>query len=254
MLRTFFIRQLIVTISCFFFLSPLRGQDAREILNHYLDTVSNGDISKWDGVKTTYATAVNYFSTEDFKSGFHPPNYDKVSYGRIYKVWPDKVKVELYSDSLFLNSTSNFYFFKNKRVIVLGNMPPMELNNDDTMTMTLDFYPTLVKKSMDDSRKITYNGTKLISGLEYPLHEIDIETRQREHKFFLINTHTYLLEAIYDPETNIYTIISNYKNIDGYLIPMYTASMNDGVIFAWEIYKKVIFNQPIDMDKFNYPR
>ena len=43
-----------LTIVFILFAAPLLGQDAREIVNRYLDTVSNGNIDNWNKIKSTY--------------------------------------------------------------------------------------------------------------------------------------------------------------------------------------------------------
>jgi len=251
MLKIVQLRQILVTSICLLVHSPLLGQNALDVLNHYLDTVSRGDVSKWDKIKTVCISSVGYFSTEDFKQGAYAANYNKISYFKSYKVFPDKEKQEFFSDSLYSHSTDNFYFFKDKRVIVLENMPPVQIEGNP---LSIDFFPTIIKNQMKHSKKITYNGIKNILGFEDPLHEIDIETKEKENIRYLINPNTFLLEGIFSPITNTYTVLSNYKLIDGYFIPTHIAVMNDGVIYSWENYKKIIFNQPIDMAKFNYPK
>lgn len=249
MVKHCILRQLIVTISCLFLLSPVNGQNPRELLYQYLYTVSGGDVSKWDEIKTYYATTKNYFNSGDFEQGHNTADKGEITYGKQYKVWPDKMKVELYSDSLFLKALSSFYFFKSKNVVVLGDMDPIENVTDG---LQIDLYPVLIKNYMVDCRSISYNGMKFVLGIKSRMHEIEIETKQGEYFFFLISPETHLLDAIYYPKGRYYVALSNYQNIAGYLLPTRETSMREGTIFSWTHYKTISFNVPIDPKKFDY--
>lgn len=238
-------------LGCFFFLlnANIHAQTAADILNHYLDAVSYGDVSKWENVKTFYATSTGYFNAE--KMGYDSPTLDndKTSYKKTYKAWPDKMKEELYSDSLYVNLNSEFYYFKNKRIIMLANIPPMEVAGDNSLWF--DFLPIIVKNYFNNGKSISYNGIKEIQGIPSPQHEIEIQTKE-EIRRLLFNTETFLLEAIYFPEANTYWIYSKYKDFDGYLMPTCVTSTNNGNTFSSTNYKTMAFNQSIDMNMFNY--
>jgi hypothetical protein len=86
--------------------SSANAQNPRDILAWYLDTVSYGDVGKWEEVRSLYAESIGYFNTEEFVSGtvsFSEPTY---SYKKLFRLWPDHHKEELYSDSLFHSLTS----------------------------------------------------------------------------------------------------------------------------------------------------
>lgn len=99
-------------LSCLLFLSSvcLKGQSAQEILDRYLDTVSYGDVSKWSKVKTLYT--ISHSSFGSMYIDFMPPQRNTGSYQLTYKKWPDKMKQELYSDSLFKSLTSEFFLLR----------------------------------------------------------------------------------------------------------------------------------------------
>jgi len=222
------------------------AQTAQEILNRYMDTVSYGEFNKWEKIKTFYATSSNYFSAEEM--GLAPTlDKDKVCYTKTYKVWPYKMKEELYSDSMYVNLTSEFYYFKNTRIIMLANIPPMEVKGDNWLWF--DFLPIIVEKIFNEGKKANYNGVNKIPGLSSPQHEIEILAKEHIRKLFF-NTETFLLEAIYFPEANTYWIYSKYKYFDGYLMPTYVTSTKNGNAFSLTSYITMVFNQPIDINKF----
>ncbi|MBS1556140.1 MAG: hypothetical protein JSU09_14565 [Bacteroidetes bacterium] len=240
-------------LSCLFLtflITFSQAQNGKEIVDKYLDTVSSGDIGKWHRIKTFYSTDVGYFSTEKFKQGFGIPNKDKISYKRVFQCWPYKKKEELYSDSLFQNLTSSFYYFKNKKVIFLGNMPPMEVIGDNSIFF--DFPPTIVEKFIEGSTHIKYVGIDNIANSTSTFYKVDVKTKNGDYRSLFFDTQTFLLRAIYIPEENVYWIYSNYKVIDGYLIATVMEIMNDGVVFSRTIYKTIEFNKPIEDNIFKY--
>lgn len=225
------------------------AQDAKEILDNYFDAVSSGDPNRWENVKTLYSTSVSYFSGKKMEDAF--PIFDdyEVSYIRTYKAWPDKMKEELYSDSSYINLASEFYFFKDRRIIKLANMPMLETVGDNTLWFQL--LPNIVKTFMKNGKSISYNGIKEIIGIPTPQHEIEIQMRDNIRRL-LFNTKTFLLEAIYFPEENIYWIYDQYDEFESFLMPTQVTGMKDGNAFSLTIVKTLSFNQPIDMNKFNY--
>lgn len=224
------------------------GQKADEILNRYFKASSGEDISKWNEIKTLYATCIGYYSERSFmtqKDTFESAN---LSYTKVYKRWPDEQKEELFSDSLFRKRTSSFYYLKNRRVIRFEYMDPIEVDPDEKTTF--DFYPARINYYIQRSKSINYNGIKTIPGKSTTCYEIEIKTPDFDH-VFLFNTESYLLEAIYFPKPNIYWLISDYKLFDGNLLPTHIASMRNGVIFDWRRYKTFVFNPKFRDDLFN---
>jgi hypothetical protein len=159
------------------------------------------------------------------------------------------MKDELYSDSLFNDLIGEFYFFKDKKFIFLGNMAPMEVSGDNSMFF--DFLPMTVQKHMKDSKAITYNGIKTLPGLKSSLHEVEIQGKDNIRMFFF-NTDSFLLEAIMFPEANIFWFYSDYRDIDDYLMPMTSGSSNNGHVFSTNHITSMSFNQPIDKSKFKF--
>ncbi len=245
-----FKRQIKLFFVCLFFitLKSSFGQSAEEILTRYFAASSNGEISKWSEIKTLYATSIGYYSQKSFETKDNTFDPSNLGYAKIYKRWPDEQKEELFNDSLFKYRDGSFYFLKNRRVIFLGYMDPIETAPDEKSTF--NFYPIRIKNYMDKSKSIAYNGKKLIPGKSTPSYEIVIKEQGLDH-ILLFNTESYLLEAIYFQEPDIYWLISDYKLFDGYLIPTYVASMKNGVVFSWTRYKTFEFNIEFDENKFN---
>ncbi|MCW5909668.1 MAG: hypothetical protein KIT62_01280 [Cyclobacteriaceae bacterium] len=223
------------------------AQTAEDILSRYFAAASNDDIEKWSQIKTLYATAESYYSTKGFEfqdSTFNPAD---LGYKKLYKRWPNEQKEVLFSDSLFKNQTSTFFFFKDRRVIMLDFMDPFEVGPDEKSTF--DFYPLRIQNYVRHSKRIHYNGIKSIPDKSVPCHEIEITTNNGDH-FLLFNTETHLLDAIYFPESDVYWIISDYKIFEGYLIPTHIASMKNGVIFSWTKYLMFAFNVEFEKNTF----
>ena len=243
-------RQIKLYLVCLFLLTfdSSSGQTADEIIKRYFEVSSQGDLAQWSKIKTLYATCIGYYSEASFETQKDTFDSANLSYIKVYKRWPNEQKEELFSDSLFRKRTSSFYYLKNRRVIRFEYMDPIEVDPDEKTTF--DFYPTRINNYLLRSKSINYNGIKTIPGKPTSYYEIEIKTPDFDH-VFLFNIESYLLEAIYFPEPNIYWLISDYKLFDGYLLPTYIASMRNGVIFDWRRYKTFVFNPKFREDLFN---
>ena len=62
----------------------LKGQDAREIIKHYLDTGSNGNIENWNQIRSLYTEGESYYSQNDFEQKVNLVKPDHPSYQRSY--------------------------------------------------------------------------------------------------------------------------------------------------------------------------
>src|SRR5687767_7655152 len=82
--------------------SMANAQDAREIIRHYIDTVSGGSIKNWDKVATLYYEGQSYYSQNDFEQKSNLLNPDKPGYFRTHlDSKAHKSKNELFADSSF---------------------------------------------------------------------------------------------------------------------------------------------------------
>lgn len=114
-----------IIIAFILFTTSLHGQDAREIINRYLDKVSNGDIDNWNKIKSTYIESVVYYSQQDFEQRVNFLKPDKAHFTKSYRVAPYNHKIEIYEDSTFTKILSTFYFLKSKTILLLANIPPV---------------------------------------------------------------------------------------------------------------------------------
>jgi len=233
-------------------LTPSFGQTGEEILNKYLDTVSNGNVKKWDDIKSLYVTSSYYFSASAFQSQGKTMTTDDLGYKKLYKIWPDKQKEELYRDPNYSDVPSKFYFLKNKHVIILNitSMPPME--TPVRKSLWFEFYPKRIQQYIKESKEINFIGEKEIPGKTSAYYEVEIKTKEENH-YLLFNKETYLLEGKFFPDKDIYWIFSDYKETEGYLIPMLDTGIRDGIVFFWVMYNEFKFNIAIDPKIFIPP-
>ena len=143
---------------CFFQASF--SQTAEDILNRYFRASSNGDIAKWGDLKTLYATSVGYYSQRSFLTQKDSFERENLSYKKLFKQWPDEQREEFYSDSLFKKRDGVFFSLKDRRVIIMGYMDPVETKPDERSTF--DFYPLRISKYMSKSKSIKYNGLRQV--------------------------------------------------------------------------------------------
>jgi hypothetical protein len=123
----------------------------------------------------------------------------------------------------------------------------MEVSGDNTMFF--EFLPVMVQRYVKESKAIVYNGIKTLPGLKSSLHEVEIQTKD-EIKRFYFNTESLLLEAMLFSEVNIFWFYSDYKDVDGFLMPMKSGSSNNGHVFSTSQIMSMSFNLPIEKNKF----
>lgn len=245
-------RLLIVMVT--FFCTSLYGQNAREIIAHYLDTVSNGRVENWNKIESIYTESEVYYSQKDFNGDVDLLHRDKPSFHKRFTVLPYNQKEELYADSSFLKLTSTFYYLKDKTVIVLDNMPPMIKEptiRDEFHSVHL---PVQIAKLLQKSRSV-----ELLRIKEFPLegflcYEIRMTTKGRRYILY-INTETFLLEywnGREDEDLSILTRFSSYKKIENFLIPMSEKLVKNGAAYFWSDTKKYLINPEIDIELFDY--
>jgi hypothetical protein len=243
-------------ITAFVFLSTfLYGQTAREIVNRYLDTVSNHNIKNWDKIKSTYTESMSSYSQSDFEQKGSFLELNKPSYTKMYSVLPYQSKHELYDDSLFTHLTSTFYFLKDKTVIYMANLPKQEVSSRPRDEFFSPHLPVQIWKLMEKSKSVELLGTKEFSGGSL-CYEIRITTRGRKYLLY-INTDTFLLEYWNDREDgdiSIMTKLYDYKQVDDFLIPLCSYMTRNGTIYFWSRITKTELNPVIDQKIFEYEK
>jgi hypothetical protein len=103
----------------------LYSQDALDIINRYIDTVSNRDVDNWDKISSVYTESETYYSQQAFEQKVDLLRPDKANFERSYRVPPYNHRIELYEDSTFTNRLSTFYYLRDRTILLLGNIPPI---------------------------------------------------------------------------------------------------------------------------------
>jgi hypothetical protein len=101
------------------------AQTAREIVNRYLDTLSNGKIENWNKIKSIYSENESFYSQQNFEQRIDPLKKENANFTKVFIVFPYNHKHELYADSSFTIPLSTFYFLENKTIILMSNIPPV---------------------------------------------------------------------------------------------------------------------------------
>lgn len=234
--------------------TPLYGQDAATIVDHYLDTVSGGNIDNWNKLKTLYTESVGWYSQQHYEHKIDFSKVDKPSFTKSFHIYPYNRKSELYDDSTFTKLSSTFYFLENKIIILMSNMPPVIKSNVPRDEFASDHLPVQVWKLMNKRKSVELLGIK-----EFPLdglscYEIKINTRGRNY-YLYINTNTFLLDYWSSNEHDdraFMTKYYDYKNVEGFLMPMSEARMRDGIVFHSSRTTKIDINPDIDPEILNY--
>jgi len=249
-------RNYVYCLTFFFFAAgtTLHAQSAREIVNHYLDTVSKGNIHLWDNVKSMYTESVSSYSQNDFDAQISLTDVNKPTFNKTYKVYPDKTKRELYEDSTCAKKLSAFYFLKNETIIVFENQPPIRKPSLELDEFYSDFLPVQIWKLLDKSKSLKILSVKDFPVDESQCYEIQLITKGRKYLLY-INTKTFLLDywnGRDDEDLTIMTGFKNYRRIDGFLMPMTEFMTRNGIVFFHDDTKKIEINPTIDPDIFEY--
>lgn len=245
-------RALIIIVALF--PTSIFGQDARAIVNHYLDTVSNGNIDNWNRIKSIYKESEAYYSQNDFEQRVNLFKPDKSSFIKSFRVLPYNFKHDIYSDSSFQILTSSFYYLKEKTVLLLDNTPPIIKQAPSRDEFYSAHLPVKISKLMSKSRSVELLGIKEFPLDELLCYEIKMTAKGRSYLLY-INTETFLLEYWNDREDedlSILTRFSNYRQVDEFLVPMSESLLRNGTTFFWEHTKRYLINSKIDIEMFNY--
>jgi hypothetical protein len=231
------------------------AQNARDIVNRYLDTVSNGDVENWKKIKSIYIENENYRRHIGFDHKVNLLQIEKPNFNKYFGVEPHRSRIESYDDSTFTNLKSTFYFLKDKTVIISGHTPPViRKNGRKRGEFFSEHTPVYIRNLLDKSSAAELLGTKEFQADAIVCFHIKITTRGRNYHLY-INTQTFLLEywnvsLLNDPSA--LTKFYNYKKIGEFLMPMSTSSMKNGIALNWNNTRKIKLNPEIDPDIFNY--
>ena len=236
------------------FTQSLSGQTAQEIIARYLDTVSNGNIENWNQIKSLYTENEVYYSQQNFEQKIDLLKEEKGNYHKQHIVFPFKQKIEIYDDSIANKPLSTFYFLKDKTIILMGNMPPLVKEPAARDEFFSHHLPVQISKLVRKSKSVELRGVKQFTFDGTSCYEINISVRDRNYILY-INTQTFLLEywnGRGDGDATALTKFSNYKKVDGFLIPMFECSLKNGIVYFSNNVKKYFINVDIDPRIFDY--
>jgi hypothetical protein len=244
-MRNYFLFLLCATTS-------LHAQDAKEILQKYFETVSNGDIKNWDTIKSVYIESEGFYSQQSFDG---QPDFSgtKVTYSKTYRVWPHWLKTEIYEDSTYarLLSSSLSLGNKNKTIQWFKNVPAIVTPIKDVQW---HFYPVILYRIVKKA-SVKYKGIRSFESGSISCFDVEVKSKDT-HLNLYINSNTYLLEYLKmfnASDSSNYTKFYNHKNVGGFVFEMSTHSMRKGTIFFSYQIKKIHLNYPIDPDIFREP-
>jgi hypothetical protein len=229
--------------------SHMNAQDARAIIQHYIDTVSGGDIRNWNAITTMYEEGQSYYSHNDFEQKTSLVNPDAPSY---FRTWidlnADKTKRELFMDSSFEMRTSAFYFFKDKIIILMGTLPPMKRGALDRDPYLSPHLPVYISNILEHSRSAELISVKQLQAGGPSLYELKLTAKGKEY-FLFINVDTFLLEYYNitgSGDRSILAAVDEYHQFGNLLIPMFESSMKNNVVYYWSRKSKLVLNPEID--------
>ena len=146
--------------------------------------------------------------------------------------------------------TSKFYFLKDKTVIFVGNMPPIEKPSKDPFRyQTL---PVGIKELMDKASSIKLLGIREFAKDSVSCYEIEITSKDLSERIY-INTKTFLLEYTSILQNGEYVSMnrySSYKKFDDLWFHSKEVSTRNDVPFYWSHILRLELNIPIDPKEF----
>jgi hypothetical protein len=230
------------------------AQTAREIVSHYLDTVSNGDVKAWSKIKSAYTESEVYYSQQDFDQKINLLKADKPSFHKLYWVAPFEHKDVLFEDSTFTRMTSTFYFLNDRTIILMYNIPPIIKDKQIRDEFVYYFLPEQIRKLLEKSKSVELLGIKDFPNDGILCYEIRITAKGR-HYLLYIDTTSFLLRywnGREDQDTGVMTKFDNYKRIDGLLMPMLESMTKGGIPYYYCRTRKIELNATIDPKELVY--
>ena len=99
-------------IASVLWISNSYAQTAKEIVNRYLDTVSNGKIENWDKIKSIYSENESFYSQQNLEQKIDLLKKENANFTKVFIVFPYNHKHELYADFCFYNPPQYILFFR----------------------------------------------------------------------------------------------------------------------------------------------
>lgn len=224
----------------------LPAQDPLTIVQHYFDTVSNGDVSHWNDIKSVHIESITAYSAENFDKKTTDFSEKRTSLTKLFRVWPDKSRLDTYNDSTI---ASTFLHVDDESFFVIGNLPPMR-PSAGPYESDFEFEPIMVKHVIDKRKKISLLGEKDMYGSG--CYDIEVVTKSLTWHFYF-NVETSLLDYWSnspDGEPVSITRVFNYKRFGDYLIPTSETKRTEAGEFFWSRVTRLDLNVAIDPSLF----
>lgn len=233
----------------------LYAQDVDRIMQHYFDTVSGGNIGNWKKIKTAYIESISYYNEPNSVIPSTPtPSLinSPTKYRRTFRLWPDKLKLELYSDSTYTDLLSLNLWLPDKLILSFAHYDPIVKPSKGP---SWDFTPVYIHKLLTNAKSKKYKGVREFDSDSISCYVIEIVTDDVNLDLF-INSSTYLLEysKVFNPSDSAnFVRYYDYRLINGFLIETRNFAMRNGVITQADRRTKIILNAKIDDDEFDFP-
>ena len=229
-----------------------QGQNTDDIIRYYFETVSNGDLDDWHKIKSVYIEGVSFYNEQASAEPSMLNHMESIrpSYQKLYREWPDKLRIELYSDSTYNQFLSSNLWLHDKLITQFGNMEPIMKPLE--MPNSWDFDPVYLSKLLDRSKSIEYKGTKHFEIDGIVCFDILVKTKELTVDYYF-NRETYLLEyykILNKSDSTNYVKLFDYKEINGLLFNMATYAMSNGRILHSYTISRIEINRPIEPGKF----
>jgi hypothetical protein len=234
-----------------------KAQDPKEIIRKYIDTVSNGNIDNWKKITTVYTESIGAYSQDNFTDAKPELDVMRPDFSKTYVSIPYQQKIEIYDDSTCALLLSKFYFLKDKTVIFIGNLPPIEKPGNKSPHQ---FLAVRISDLLKKSKSVILLGTKVFETDSIACFEIEMKTKEETERLY-INTQTYLLEYTSKLRDGGYPVMARYagyKKFGELLFPTKEVntrkdlSTHKDVPFYWMHILKMDLNKEIDPKEFTY--
>jgi len=224
-----------------------RGQDARKILDEYLLSASSGNLGNWDTIKSAYVESKGFYKTEN--NAFNQAN---TTYTRVYRVWPDKLRTEIYEDSTFTKLLMySLWLGKEQKLIHwFANSQPSIVHIEE---VRWDFDPVVINQLKNKATSIKYLGEYKVAAEDLTCYVVQIKTKN-ETLNLGFNKTTGQLEfgSPTDYENNMARYM-DYTRINGLSFYLTSTAFRNGSIMSYYHITRIEFNRKFDEKLFDDP-
>jgi hypothetical protein len=130
------------------------AQDGQYVLTRYMDAVSNGDPKKWDKISSAYIESTSSYNSALADGGIPGFIDSKPGFCRIYRIWPDLYRLDLWKDSVLVSSA---YGIGKKSFVVMDGGSPITLG-DSPYDSKFEFMPVTITRAAQKSKVCSVEG------------------------------------------------------------------------------------------------